>query len=35
MADAHQHHLPSIAMATNLAERPLGADEARYVETYF
>jgi ribosomal protein S18 acetylase RimI-like enzyme len=35
MADAHQHHLPSIAMATNLAERPLGADDARYVETYF
>jgi GNAT superfamily N-acetyltransferase len=35
VADAYQHHLPSIAMATNLAQRPLDADEARYFETYF
>lgn len=29
----HQHHLPSIAMATG--ELPLGGPEARFVETYF
>jgi GNAT superfamily N-acetyltransferase len=33
--DANQHHLPSIAMATNLPDQPLSADEARYFETYF
>ncbi len=33
--DANQHHLPSLAMATGLAQRPLSADEARFFETYF